>query len=30
VAEMCGCSLATANRRIARTLQTLEKRMADE
>jgi RNA polymerase sigma-70 factor (ECF subfamily) len=30
VAELCGCSLATANRRIARTLQTLEKRMADE
>ena len=30
VAELCGCSLATANRRIARSLQTLEKRMADE
>jgi RNA polymerase sigma-70 factor (ECF subfamily) len=30
VAYLCGCSLATANRRIARTLQTLEKRMADE
>ena len=29
VAELTGCSLATANRRIARTLRTLEKRMAD-
>jgi len=30
VAELCGCSLATANRRIARTLEKLENRMADE
>lgn len=29
VAELCGCSLATANRRIARTLQALQKRMTD-
>jgi len=30
VAQLCGCSLATANRRIARALARLEKRMRDE
>lgn len=30
VAELCDCSLATANRRIARVLENLDKRMSDE
>ena len=30
VAELCDCALATANRRIARVLESLDKRMADE
>jgi len=30
VAELAGCSIATANRRIVRVLAALEKRMADE
>jgi len=30
VAELTGCSIATANRRIFRTLAVVEKRMADE